>query len=65
MMNLKEIPVIGNQPIGRCGINDVGWPVLEIFNKWVGIGRGQDIAFDDTVVEKAVGNICHDKACFA
>jgi hypothetical protein len=36
MVDLKQIPVITNQPIGRRGIRDVGGPVLKLLGILLG-----------------------------
>jgi hypothetical protein len=66
MMDFKEVPVIGNWPVGGSGVHQLGWPVLvEIVYQGTGIGRGKNIAFDDAVVEEAVEDIGNDEAGFA
>jgi hypothetical protein len=48
MVDLKQIPVITNRPIGRRDIRDVGGPVLKILYKRMRIRWCKNIALDDT-----------------
>jgi hypothetical protein len=45
-MQLKQIPPIGNRPIGRHDVRGIRRPVLKILKYRLAVGRTVDIAFE-------------------
>lgn len=51
MVDLKQIPIVRNRPIGRRGIRDVGGPFFKILYKQMGVRWRKNIALDDTAIK--------------